>query len=86
VEATEIAEQIHEHGHAEHHAAHAPDGFRKLSGIYLGVIALLLAIASLGGGSAMKEMLSANIHASDTYTRPRRCARPITRSPPIPSS
>jgi hypothetical protein len=67
VEATEIAEQIHEPGHGGHHEAHAPDGFRKLAGIYLGVVALLLAIASLGGGGATKEMLSANIHASDTY-------------------
>jgi hypothetical protein len=67
VEATEIAEQIHESGHGGDHAASTPDAFRKLSGIYLGVVALLLAIASLGGGSAMKEMLAANIHASDTY-------------------
>lgn len=67
MEATEIAEQIHEPGHGGHHEGLAPDGFRKLAGIYLGVVALLLAIASLGGGAAMKEMLSANIHASDTY-------------------
>jgi hypothetical protein len=67
VEATEIAEQIHEPGHGGHHEAHAPDGFRRLAGIYLGIVAMLLAIASLGGGAATKEMLSANIHASDTY-------------------
>ncbi|HEY1795639.1 MAG TPA: DUF4337 domain-containing protein [Stellaceae bacterium] len=67
MEATEIAEQIHEHGHAGHHEADAAGGFRKLAGIYLGVVAMLLAIAALGGGSATKEMLSANIHASDTY-------------------
>ena len=67
MEATEIAEQIHEPGHGGHAAGHVPDGFRKLAGIYLGVVALLLAIASLGGGAATKEMLSANIHASDTY-------------------
>lgn len=67
MEATEIAEHIHEPGHGGHDTAHAPDGFRKLAGIYLGVVALLLAIASLGGGAATKEMLSANIHVSDTY-------------------
>jgi hypothetical protein len=67
VEATEIAEHIHEPDHGGHHEAHAPDGFRKLAGIYLGVVAMLLAIASLGGGAATKEMLAANIHASDTY-------------------
>src|ERR1700733_9808161 len=67
VEATEIAEQIDEPGHGGHHNAHTPDGFRKLAGIYLGIVAMLLAIASLGGGAATKEMLAANIHASDTY-------------------
>ena len=67
MEATEIAEHIHEPGHGGHHDAPAPDGFRKLAGIYLGIVAMLLAIASLGGGAATKEMLAANIHASDTY-------------------
>jgi hypothetical protein len=67
LEPTEIAEHIHEPGHAEHHAAHGGDGFRRLAGIYLGIVAMLLAIAALGGGAATKEMLSANIHASDTY-------------------
>src|SRR5436853_521071 len=41
--------------------------FRRLTAIYLGVIAMLLAVASLGGAEATKEMLNANIHASDTY-------------------
>ncbi|HEX3883652.1 MAG TPA: DUF4337 domain-containing protein [Stellaceae bacterium] len=67
MEATEIAEHIHEPDHAAHHGAHGNDGFRRLAGIYLGIVAMLLAIASLGGGAATKEMLAANIHASDTY-------------------
>ena len=67
MEATEIAEHIHEPGHAGHPGAHSGDGFRRLAGIYLGMVAMLLAIASLGGGAATKEMLAANIHASDTY-------------------
>ena len=68
VEAHEIAERIHEH-HGEHaHARAERDGFRRFTGIYVGVVAMLLAIASLGNGSATKEMLSANIHASDTYS------------------
>jgi hypothetical protein len=67
VEATDIAEQIHEPHHAEHRGPLGLDGFRKLAGNYLGIVAMLLAIASLGGGAATKEMLSANIHASDTY-------------------
>src|SRR5207253_2625807 len=41
--------------------------FRRLTAIYVGVIAMLLAVASLGGAEATKEMLNANIHASDTY-------------------
>ena len=68
MEAHEIAEQIHEHAHPEAHAAvPAHDWFRRLTGIYVGVVAMLLAIATLGGAEATKEMLNANIHASDTY-------------------
>jgi hypothetical protein len=66
-ETHEIAERIHEH--AEGHAAHtgAPDWFRRTAAIYVGVVAMLLAVAALGGADATKEMLNANIHASDTY-------------------
>jgi Domain of unknown function (DUF4337) len=67
VEAHEIAEQIHEH--AEPHVDRPPsrDWFRRLTAIYVGVVAMLLAISALGGAEATKEMLNANIHASDTY-------------------
>jgi hypothetical protein len=65
VDQAEIPEPVHEH--AEPHAAHGDGGFRRLAAIYLGVVAMLLAISSLGGGKATKEMLNANIHASDTY-------------------
>ena len=65
MEAHEIAEQNHEH--AEHHAALTHDWLRRLTGVYVGVVAMLLAIATLGGAEATKEMLNANIHASDTY-------------------
>src|SRR5438094_2952362 len=41
--------------------------FRRITAIYVGVVAMLLAIATLGGAEATKEMLNANIHASDTY-------------------
>ena len=64
MEAHEIAEKIHEE---EEPHAHTPEAFRRLTAIYVGVVAMLLAIASLGGGNATKEMLAANIHASDTY-------------------
>jgi len=62
VEQSEIPEPVHEHAH------HADgDRFRRLAAMYVGVVAMLLAIASLGGGHVTKEMLNANIKASDTY-------------------
>jgi hypothetical protein len=68
VEAHEIAERIHEdvESHAHAHRSHETM-FRRLTAIYVGVVAMLLAIATLGGAEATKEMLNANIHASDTY-------------------
>ena len=65
METTEIAEKIEEAHQA--HRAEADARFRRLTGIYLGVIAMLLAITSLGGSNATKVMLSANIQASDIY-------------------
>ena len=67
MEAHEIAEQIEEHSEPQAHAAPSHDWFRRLTAIYVGVAAMLLAIAALGGADATKEMLNANIHASDTY-------------------
>jgi uncharacterized protein DUF4337 len=65
VETSEAPEPVHEHVHHAHHAD--GDGFRRLAAIYVGVVAMLLAIASLGGGHVTKEMLNANIQASDAY-------------------
>jgi uncharacterized protein DUF4337 len=65
VERSEIPEGVHEH--LEHHRGRGGEGFRRLAAIYLGIVAMLLAISSLGGSKTTKEMLSANIHASDTY-------------------
>ena len=67
MEAHEIAEQIHEHSESHAHAAPTHDWFRRLTAIYVGVTAMLLAIAALGGAEATKDMLNSNIHASDTY-------------------
>jgi Domain of unknown function (DUF4337) len=67
VEAHEIAEQIHENSESHAHAARTHDWFRRITAIYVGVTAMLLAIATLGGAEATKDMLNSNIHASDTY-------------------
>ena len=65
VDQTDIPEGVHEH---HHHTEEGGDaGFRRWAAIYLGVVAMLLAISSLGGGKATKEMLALNIRVSDTY-------------------
>jgi len=66
LEASEIAEKIHGEEHEAHTAA-ADANFRKYTGIYLGIIAMLLAITALGGAHATKTIVNANIQASDTY-------------------
>jgi len=66
VEASEIAEKIHGEENEAHTAA-ADANFRKYTGIYLGIIAMLLAITALGGAHATKTIVNANIQASDTY-------------------
>jgi Domain of unknown function (DUF4337) len=65
VEASEIAETIR--GGDEERRAEADSNFRKFTGIYLGIVAMLLAITTLGGSNASKMMLNANIQASDIY-------------------
>jgi Domain of unknown function (DUF4337) len=60
-ETNEIAEHI-----AGHHA-HPAEGFRRMAALVVGVIGMLLAIASLGGENAMKETINDNILASDAY-------------------
>lgn len=65
MEASEIAEAIR--GEEEERRVEADANFRKLTGIYLGIIAMLLAITTLGGSNATKVMVNANIQASDTY-------------------
>jgi hypothetical protein len=64
VDQSDIPEGVHEH---VEHPSEAGGGFRRVAAIYLGVIAMLLAISSLGGGKATKEMINANIRASDAY-------------------
>jgi prefoldin subunit 5 len=72
MEATEIADQLtegHDQAHEQHEAHHtvSNDSFRKRVGAYIGLLAALLAITSLGGGYAMKETINNNIQVSDNY-------------------
>jgi hypothetical protein len=57
-----IAESAHHHG-----AAPDDDRFRRGAAVLLGVLGMLLAIASLAGENAMKETVNANILATDTF-------------------
>lgn len=45
----------------------ADERFRRQAAILIGILAMLLAIAGLGGGNATKETVNANILASDTW-------------------
>ena len=62
-EAHEIGDTIAEGGHE----VQAEAAFRRAAAVVLGVIAMLLAIASLLGEAAMKDTINYNIKASDTY-------------------
>jgi hypothetical protein len=62
-EAHEIGDTIAEGGSE----AHAEASFRRVAAVILGVMAMLLAIASLFGEAAMKDTINFNIKASDTY-------------------
>src|SRR5262249_45482824 len=62
-EAHEIGDTIAESGHE----AHGEASFRRVAAVILGVMAMLLAIASLFGEAAMKDTINFNIKASDTY-------------------
>jgi uncharacterized protein DUF4337 len=67
VEAHEVGDTIAESTHNGHAAARSDDRFRRGAAVFLGLLGMLLAIASLGGENAMKETVNANILASDTY-------------------
>ncbi len=64
VEAHEVGDTITE----ATHRVHSDDRFRRAAAVFLGVLGMLLAIASLGGENAMKDTINANILASDTYS------------------
>jgi hypothetical protein len=63
-EAADAADTIRE---ASEDERHGNEQFRRRAAMAIGILAMLLAISGLGGGNATKEMLNANIQASDTY-------------------
>ena len=44
-----------------------PDELKKWVGVYIGVLAVLLAICSVGGANATKDATRANIEATNTW-------------------
>lgn len=67
MEAHEVGDTIAESADSSRAAARSDDRFRRGAAVFLGLLGMLLAIASLGGENAMKETVNANIFASDTY-------------------
>src|SRR3954469_18107931 len=68
MEPEDVADQISEAAEEHERAEEAADGrFRKRAALAIGTLAMLLAITGLGGDNATKEMVNANIQASDTW-------------------
>lgn len=64
MDAVETADRIQE---TAEETKSADERFRKNAAIVIGVLAMLLAIAGLGGDEANKETVNSNILASDTW-------------------
>jgi len=68
MEAQDVADQISEAAEErETREEEADSQFRKRAALAIGTLAMLLAITGLGGDNATKEMVNANIQASDTW-------------------
>lgn len=61
MDVNDAAEQIAEAGEG------ANEKFRARAALWIGVLALLMAISGLGGGNAGEDMVANNIQASDTW-------------------
>ena len=64
MEATDAADAIQEVAEEERSAE---EQFRRRAAVMIGVLAMLLAISSLGGDNAAQEVTQANILATDTW-------------------
>lgn len=66
MQAADFADNVR--GAAENERAHAAvDRFRSGAAVVIAILAMLLAVASLGGENATKETINNNILASDTW-------------------
>ena len=62
-DAAELIQEIQE----ERAEAEATEKFRQRAALLISILAMLLAIGSLGGGNATDDMVHGNIKASDTW-------------------
>lgn len=69
MEASDAAEQLVElsEDEAETKERKEEDKFRGRAAIIIAIMAMLLAITSLGGGNVAEDIIGNNIHASDTW-------------------
>lgn len=66
MQAADAADQIQE-ALADGDDGSEADRFRGKAALLIAIMAMLLAITSLGGGNVAEDMINANIHASDTW-------------------
>ena len=67
MEATDVADQISETMAEERAERREVERFRTIAAIVIAVLAMLLAIATLGGDNASKEMLNTNVHVTNEW-------------------
>ena len=68
MEATEVSDHIADAGAPDHPDHGVSDAvFRKRVGLFISLLAVLLAITGTGGSNAMKTAINANIERSDAW-------------------
>jgi len=67
MEPSEVSDHIAEAGEHHHGAGVSDVTFRKRVGLFISLLAVLLAITGTGGSNAMKTAINANIERSDAW-------------------
>jgi hypothetical protein len=65
---TEAADQIRETNEEEREERAETDKFKSRAALLIAVLAMCLAITTLGGGNVAEDMVNSNIKASDTWS------------------